>query len=209
MKMIAPDRRTVIVLASLVGAMTVASGLLLLLEPRKTGSITGVSLLSVDHSGAGTENHLFHTAPQAKPGRWFAIVVTCKPRSAVQSAAYRPGRVDDSPYHFLIPSGDSDAPIEVGQRWRQQEQGAYWQGPESQWVNRHAIGVCLENDVENQAPSEDQLRRLIWLVQHLQSRYQIPADRVVLQVDLTRSASGVRWFPTAWFRQQLLAFAIP
>lgn len=99
--------------------------------------------------------------------------------------------------------------VEFGDRWRDQQAGAYWVGPESKWVNHHAIGICVENDGTGQGPTDGQLKRLLWLARQLQARFQIPADRVILQVGSEQTSAGGRWFPVAWFRQQLLSFAVP
>lgn len=116
-----------------------------------------------------------------------------------------------SAYHFVIRNrADSwEDLLEVGDRWQRQLAGAYWAGPESQWVNHHGIGIWVENNQSGEGPDEEQLQKLIWLVQRLQSEFQIPADRVILQVDGASATRTTRWFPAAWFRQQLLAFEMP
>ena len=185
--------------------MTVASGLLLLLEPKQVASVRGISLSSIDRVGRGEHDILLTTARDPQPMQWSAIVVH---HTRVPSAV---GRMDTGTanYHFAIrgkdPSGDG---LEVGHRWRQQLPGAYWAGPEKQWVNHHAIGVCLVSTGQ-EGPTEVQLEQLVGLVQGLQIKYQIPADRIVLQPGLGHVSSKGRWFPTAWFRQQLLTFAAP
>lgn len=204
---VVPDRRTLIVLASLVGAMTVASGLLLLLEPKNATALRGLSLSSIDLVDQPGHDILLASSTNSSQlaGPWSAIVVH-------NTRVPRAGRGIDAGianYHFAIhEQGSSSDRFEVSRRWRQQSPGAYWAGPEKDWVNRHAIGVCLVSAGE-EGPSEDQLQRLVGLVQQLQAEYQIPADRVVLQPGIGHISSKGRWFPTAWFRQQLLTFAAP
>ncbi len=206
------DRRTVVVLSSLVGAMTVASGVLLMLEPRGAATVEGLSLLSVDRVSLSAEDSLFDTGRAViQPGRWSAIVVSYGRRDGGGVVSGVGARDENGlGYHFVVPAsgreGDS-AGVEVGYRWRGQEEGGYWVGPESSWVNHHAIGVCVEDTLGG--ASEDQLQRLAWLVQRLQRRFEIPADRVLLHLGTGQSAAGTRWFPVAWFRQQLLAFEMP
>ena len=202
---VVPDRRTLIVLTSLVGAMTVASGLLLLLEPKNATALRGISLSSIDHAGRGGHDVLLASSASQQAGPWSAIVVhhTRMPRSSERN------RVGLANYHFVVDSqGSSSDWFDVGHRWHQQLPGAYWAGPEKDWVDRHAIGVCLVSSGE-EGPSEGQLQRLVGLVQQLQAEYQIPADRVVLQPGIGHISPQGRWFPTAWFRQQLLTFAAP
>lgn len=202
---VVPDRRTLIVLASLVGAMTVASGLLLLLEPKNATALRGISLSSIDHVDRQAHDILLASSNDRQAGPWSAIVVHHTRASG--AGGYSDAGIAN--YHFAIhEQGSSSDRFEVGYRWRQQSPGAYWAGPEKDWVNRHAIGVCLVSDGE-EGPSEDQLEQLIGLVQQLQAEFQIPADRVVLQPGIGHISSKGRWFPTAWFRQQLLIFAAP
>jgi hypothetical protein len=203
--MLVPDRRSLIVLASLVGAMTVASGLLIALEPTSVGPIGGMSLSSIDDPD---RSQVYDHVLQDQGGRWSAIVVHVgsKPARATQGAAA------DTAYHFVIPQepGAAKESVEVGYRWRRQLPGTYWAGSDSDWVNRHAIGVCIESPTGHSGPSDEQLQGLIQLVHSLQAQFQIPADRVILQVNSAgQSSHGGRWFPVTWFRQQLLAFATP
>lgn len=200
-----PDRRTIIVLTSLVGAMTIASGLLLMLEPKGTTALKGISLSSVGDVGRRSHDILLASVGDQRAGPWSAIVVhhTRLPGSGA------PVLAGTGNYHFAIyASGSSSARVDVGDRWRRQLPGAYWAGPEKQWVNHHAIGVCVVSSGQD-GPSEDQLQQLVGLVQRLQGEFQIPADRVVLQPGLGHVSSKGRWFPTAWFRQQLLSFVAP
>jgi len=202
---VVPDRRTLIVLASLVGAMTVASGLLLLLEPKNATALRGISLSSVNPVDRSGHDILLASSSGPQAGPWSAIVV----HHTRAPGAHGHSDMGIANYHFSIHGqGSSSDRFEVGVRWRQQSPGAYWAGPEKDWVNHHAIGVCLVSATE-EGPSEQQLQQLIGLVQQLQAEFQIPADRVVLQPGIGQISSKGRWFPTAWFRQQLLTFAAP
>jgi len=227
--MLVPDRRTLIVLASLVGAMTVASGLLLVLEPGPATAAKGISLSSIGQQRR-VHRGLFVTSRQAKPGRWSTVVVHYghssqghssqghssqgSSRATVFQAVHGAATgqlAQDEGYHFVIrnDSSISNEQLEIGQRWIRQQAGAYWAGTESHWVNHHGIGICIENNPTGQGPTEEQLRKAVWLVQRLQVEFHIPADRVILQVDTPPATSKSRWFPVAWFRQQLLAFSTP
>lgn len=210
------DRRTVIVLSSLVGAMTIASGVLLMLEPRGAGAVEGLGLLSVDRATLSAEDSLFDTGRAIQPGRWSAIVVSYGRRDGgrivTAGGATDENQVNGLGYHFVVPApgrDEGDWGVEVGYRWRGQEDGGYWVGPEGNWVNHHAIGVCVEDTLGGEGASEDQLQRLAWLVQRLQMRFEIPAERVIMHLGGGQSSAGTRWFPVAWFRQQLLAFEMP
>ena len=208
-----PNRRSMVVLASLVGAMTVASGVLLLLEPRQAVAVRQLSLLSVDRanpSGSG-DDFILDPVQQSPGDRWSAIVVRYgKGPLAIETGTRRLG-ADDHGYHFVVPiaQSKSDRQVKVGYRWRHQLAGAYWAGPESAWVNHHAIGVCVINEGDRGERMEERLNKLVLLVQQLQTNFKIPADRVILEVESGAGSSKGRWFPVAWFRQQLLSFSIP
>jgi len=211
--MLVPDHRTLIVLASLVGAMTLASGLLLLLEPGPATSVQEMSLSSVERSPRRRGGDLFLTRAKAKPGRWSAIVIHCGSDVSAATPSGRRGDAQkaggDQAYHFVVRAGDRawTGQLEMGDRWNDQRSGAYWAGVESDWVNHHAVGIRLRQGTGRQGPTEGQLSQLVWLVQRLQTKFQIPAERVILHVDPGLVSRGGRWFPEAWFRQQLLTFA--
>lgn len=211
--MLVSDRRTLIVLASLVGAMTVASGLLLMLEPGPVAAVQAISLSSVDRAHRFSDDPILDVGLLPGSGRWSAVVVQCGPNTTgVASLAGLRSDQDPSGYHFVIPARYAAAGrvrAQATPRWRHQQAGAYWAGADSAWVNHHAIGVCLEDDGAGRGPSQDQWRQLVGLVQKLQARFQIPADRVMLQTtDVRRGASGAV-MPVTWFRQQLLTFSEP
>ena len=44
------------------------------------------------------------------------------------------------------------------------------------------------------------MRELLWLVRHLQAKFNIPQDRIYIQ---TGSGQTTSFFPAATFRQQL------
>ncbi len=206
--MAVPERRTLVVLGSLIGAMTLASGLLLMLEPRPVGPTSGVSLNAVEPAGRGADL-LFTTTPPAEAAWWSAIVVHASGTAygsaeAINRVHERLGR-GGLGYHFVVNNGTcgEDGLIEVGFRWRYQFVGAFTGGPDSGWSNHRAIGICLVGDGERQSFTRAQMVELLWLVQRLQERFQIPADRVVVQLSDGPGAVG-RLFPVAQFRQQLL-----
>jgi len=210
MTTLVPHRRTWIVLFSLVGAMTLASGLLLMLEPSGSKHLAvGVPLQQV-HSTISEEHRLFKTDPPLDRDRWRSIVIHDS-GSLVGSAAtldrahLRIGR-DGLGYHFVINngSGGTDGLIERGPRWRYQADGAHSVGAEGDWLNRHAVGVCLISDLQRRAPTEAQLARLVWLIQSLQRRIGIPAERVHLPSDLDRAVRASGLFPAERLRAQLL-----
>ncbi len=208
-----PDRRTLIVLTCLVGAMTGASGLLLLLEPTGTADVGSLRLSALEPVA---QEQLIQTAvdPAATvASRWSAIVVHYGPAVSREKVLSRQLADGAEAYHFVVnaeANNNDKAYIEAGSRWRGQLPGAFWAGPESQWVNHHAIGVLVVDDgTGSDGPDSDQLNKLVHLLQSLQAEYQIPADRVMIQAHTPIKPVNNRWFPTSWVRGQLLSYASP
>jgi N-acetylmuramoyl-L-alanine amidase len=193
-----------LVLGALVAAMTVTSGLLMMLEPGPTVPRSGVALQSIDRGdeNAKPQDKLFETA--AMEVRWASIVV--HDSRTPQGSAQTMHRIHQQlgrgglGYHFVIDNGPGtdDGKIEVGFRWSSQAPGAFFD-TEAVQLN-DAIGICLIGDGEAGRFTEAQLGQVVWLVRQLQQRYNIPKTSVYAQIGAQTAASG---FPDAWFRQQL------
>ena len=197
-----PDRRVLIVLSSLVGAMTLASTLLLALDPR---GMAGVRLQKVERP-ADPVARLFATRKPLDLS-WTRIIIHDS-GSTDGSAndlvlAHRSQGMDTVGYHFVIDNGvhdDNGKPdIHPTSRWSDQQAGAFLNAVDTQHHNQPAtIGVCLIGDTNRQPISKVQLQQLVWLVQQLQAKLHISAGRV----DVQTSGS---MFPTAAFQGQLLS----
>lgn len=202
---VAPERRTIVVLAALVMGMTLTSGLLLLLAPGPVAPVSGITLTSVDRGGEPGDR-LFDTA---EPRRWRAIVIHDSGSLAGSSKTI--GRAHASAghsglgYHFVVNNGtgEEDGLIEMGFRWQHQSDGDYVQGSGAQWFNQNAIGICLVGDADRKPFTPDQRRELVWLVQELQNRFSIPREAVYVEVGSSQQAPP-KLFPYTWFRSQLL-----
>ncbi len=199
------DRRTWVVLSSLLIGMTAISSLLLVLEPGPVAPLPEVTLLSTDQS-IDPADRLFNI-PRNQD--WQAIIVHDSgtddgSAESVGAAHERLGR-DGLGYHFVINngSGERDGTIEIGFRWQQQISGTYLDGPGADWFNSHAIGICLIGDADTGRFSDSQLRELIWLVRRLQDRFGIPREAVYAQIG-SDSHRVSPHFPDAWFRSTLL-----
>jgi len=201
-----PDKRTLTVLASLVAAMTVTSGLLLLLEPGPSAPAAGVALQSInrpdDTNPVQAQSKLFDT--QALEVKWNAIVIhdSRTPEGSAQTMHLihqNLGR-DGLGYHFVLDNGpgSDDGKIEVGFRWSKQGPGDFFDPRTTEWPD--TIGICLIGDGQGEGFTDTQLQQLVWLVQQLQSRYGIPKNSVYAQIGTQTAGSR---FPDAWFRQQL------
>jgi hypothetical protein len=206
------DRRTLRVLVSLMGAMTVGSGLLLLLDPGPSQSVVPISLSSVEGVGWSGSEVSFASDGVAAPVVWSSILV-CDGGRIPQGSGYS-GHSSGvfSGFHFVIGRGRQiqDGRIEIGWKWEQQLPGTFdveeWMGGNPSGV----IGICMEGDGELEPFTEKQMRSLVWLVQSLQGGHQISAERVVIESGAMNEEVAVgRLFPVAWFRQQLLSYAMP
>lgn len=203
---VVPDRRTIIVLGALVMGMTLTSMLLLVMEPGPVAPLSGITLESIDRSSHPTEK-LFDTANARD---WRAIVIHDSgslhgSAGTLNELHQRLGR-DGLGYDFVIDNGNGgdDGLIEVGFRWAHQLQGAYVQGKGADWFNNHAIGICVIGNTSHKSLTQAQLHRLVWLVQQLQDRFNIPRNAVFVDLGAHHGTQPGR-FPHAWFRQQLLS----
>ena len=201
-----PDRRTIIVLASLVVGMTLTSGVLLVLEPGPVAPVAGVTLQSIDRQAQGSPADRLFDIPE--PRDWEGIVIhdagAERGSAATIARQHRELGKDGLGYHFVVNNGSlkADGLIEIGYRWRRQEAGAYLAGDGSKRFNERFIGISLIGDGDARSFTKDQMRELVWLVNELQQRFNLPRRKVF--VDVSRDSAPAGTFPHAWFRKQLL-----
>ena len=208
-----PERRPILVLGALVLSMTLAAGVLRVLEPGAVPPLGGVTLLSIDNNAAERPEDKLINALAVPAHPWRAIVVH---DSRTQSGSYdaidkahrRAGK-DGCGYHLVINNGtgEEDGRIQVGYRWKYQEPGDYLVGPNASWYHEQAIGVCLVGDADRGSFTESQLRELTWVVRQLQHQFQIPAEYVFVDVGSEDGESA--GFSESNFRQSLVGMAGP
>jgi hypothetical protein len=207
-----PDRRTIIVLTTLVSAMTLVSGVLLMMEPGPIQPLA-ISLQAFDNTEKTTTNPL---ATDAMLHQWLGIVIhdsgTLQGTADQIDAAHRQFGLGSLGYHFVVHNGapaipgNDDGQIVVSERWTNQSDGAYCGGPDADQFNQNAVGVCMIGDFDRQAPTEAQMQSLINLVRGLQSKFGIPADRIWVQTGGRTDSSTGKLFPVATFQRQLRQF---
>lgn len=203
-----PDQRTLVLLGSLIVGMTVTSALLLALEPGRRAPLTGIELQSIDSPRVSEDpaDRLFEVASMLG---WRRIVIhdtgtLAGSSKSLNRAHERLGR-GGLGYHFVVNNGSEkeDGLIEVGFRWSKQLIGAFLAGEGADAWHRDTVGIALIGDGDREPMTDAQIRELVWLVQQLQQRLSIPADRVYL--DLGPADPGpADHFPYASFRRQLL-----
>ena len=210
-----PDRRSLIVLGSLLAAMTVVSGLLLMLEPGGGFQSTWrLSLASLEDTRPNAKEQLFGLASGVEMNRWSGVVIHRGSQADAVLARYGdPLRSDKSAsrgYHFWIEStlDGQDGRIRISPQWRDQRYLNQQKGSGDPMIR-----ISLAPAEAGKIPSDRQIRSLLWLVHRLQQRCHVPAGRVVLEQgsgltsDPNRSDRDAWLFPVAQFRQQLLTLA--
>ena len=198
------DRRTITVLGTLVLSMSAVSALLLVLEPRPLAPIGGPVLTVLEPTPKGVDA-LFTTNPPVGEQRWQAIVVhhsgTTRGNAQTLAEMHQVQGHAGLGFHFVVGNGDGaeDGEVQIGYRWKQQLDGAYF---------RDAISICLIGDGDRGEFTPQQMEQLIRLVTVLQHRLGLPAERVLLHTSLSQETTAPgRYFPASAFRQQLLANA--
>jgi len=201
------QKRVAVVLASLVGTMTISAGVLLLMEGGALG--TNVPGAFVAESSQMTPA----ASLQAKPWNYIIIYESADMSARADSLAEGVVTGGSDPhksvrpkanFHFVIDSETSwnekrrDGMLQVGTSWDQQEPGA----PYASWpdVRSHsftpytnAVGICVASDVNRgHNVSEAQRQTLIEVVQKLQKSYNIPKENVLFQWDRRLDAQGAR-----------------
>lgn len=82
-------------------------------------------------------------------------------------------------YHFVIDNGTYGKPkgyIEVSPRWIKQQDGAHCK---ASGMNRKSIGVCLVGNFSKRNLSDKQLSALVYLVNILRRRYNVPLKNIM------------------------------
>ena len=206
----AVGRRSKVVWASLVGAMTGVTSLLLALDHGTPARLDGLTLPAMAATSTTTAiEAVFETRTPVKPGQWQAIEIdhTASPYGTPTSIDqdHKSKGLHGLGYDFVIGNGEgmADGEIHVGRRWLEQQPGAHTAGENGEWYNRHAIGIALVGDGSRKQFSDAQISRLLDLVAALAREYDIPSEQIVLHSDVAPVAGPGRFFPAAGLREQV------
>jgi hypothetical protein len=192
------QKRVATVLAALVGTLTISAGALLLMEGGTLG--TSPMAAAVDLPPA-----ILDTASPLQINGWDYIIIYESEDLDASSASLADGRVTGGSqlppntvrpranFHFIIDgagNGGMDGNLEVGTAWQYQSVTApyaNWPDTDVRYYSdkpyNKAIGICLAADLHRQFPSDAQTLQLNHLVRELQSRLNIPKERVLFQWD--------------------------
>lgn len=202
--------RTRNVWSALLASMTVVGGGLWALQGAPMPRTDGLALTPlVSAAGPSSIEAVFRTRSTLERERWTSIVIhhSGSPYGTPASldAEHRAMDLAGLGYHFVVGNGSgiADGEIHVGYRWLDQLPGAHVAGPQGDHYNRTSIGICLVGDGRRRPFSDEQIARLVQLVNALGDRMGIPPERVHLHSELTRTDDPGRFFPVAAFREQL------
>ena len=122
--------------------------------------------------------------PSGLERNWTAIVIhhsgTNEGNAAIFDKWHREGNHwEGIGYDFVIGNGtdSGNGQVEVTFRWRQQVAGAHCKTPDN-WANLNAVGICLVGNFNHNQPTRRQMQSLVKLIRFLQSRYNIPTNRI-------------------------------
>lgn len=205
-----PLRRTPVVWAALLAAMTTVGGVLFALDGKATTRIDGLALPAlVSASGSASIETVFRTRATLDSKRWRSIVIhhsgSMRGTPASLEAQAKSVGLKGLGTHFVIGNGQGmdDGEIHVGYRWLDQNPGAHTTGADADWYNLHSIGICLVGNGDRQEFTPAQIDRLGQLVRTLCREFEIPEERVVLHSQVAKTSDPGLLFPTASFREQL------
>lgn len=204
-------RRSHIVWACWLLAMTLVGGTLVALEPDRGSEATAGPMLlaevETDADGASLSDAVRVDAGNANDWNWIVVHHSGSVMGSASTidAQHRDRGFESLGFHFVIGNGqgETDGLIEVGPRWSRQQPGAHTAGPDSERYNRLGIGICLVGDGERRGFTERQFASLVSLVRALCEEHGIPASNVVLHRDVAPTSSPGRYFSETRLRDAL------
>jgi len=198
------QKRVAVVLASLVGTMTVSAAALLLMEGGALGTAVPGWAINEQNISAMVDEGM----PLRRQG-WNFIIIYESGDVAARAETLAEGRFSGDPsptsvrpkanFHFVIDSANSgtmDGALETGTSWKNQDLGAYAGWPDSRShpisLYKDAVGICFAGDLNRNPASQAQQQTLIRLVQDLQQRNHIPKEKVFFQWELEGTPSAAQ-----------------
>ena len=140
------------------------------------------------------------------PGRWKMIICHHSALTNGNAAKYdkdhrKRGMENGLAYHFLIGNGvdSGDGEIEIGSRWFKQIKGGHVRDDK---VNEVAIGICLVGNLEEKAPTNNQVAALKELLLYLRNEVVGPQVefKIHREADPNHTVCPGKFFPTEEMR---------
>jgi len=192
------QKRVAVVLASLVGTMTISAAVLLMLEGGALGTAMGTPLPVM--AAANSKSIIVPNTP-LRPNAWRFIIIYESGDLTASADSLADGRFTGGPspsivrpkanFHFVIDSAESgmDGGQQAGTSWENQTAGApfaRWPEPRSNSFTPYtnAIGICLTADLRRKPISPAQQLSLLNLVRDLQAQSNIPPEQVKFQWEI-------------------------
>jgi hypothetical protein len=202
------QKRVAVVLASLVGTMTISAGVLLLMEGGALGTNVPGAFVA-DRAPASEpldtlpQGRMVPTPLQGKAWNYIIVYESADPSASAESLAE--GRLTGGSdlsksvrpkanFHFVIEMGGA---LRTGTSWMKQEPGApYASWPDSRSYSftpyTNAVGICLTSDITRGTLSQAQHDTLLQTVRELQRLYAIPKENILFQWDRRLDAHGAK-----------------
>lgn len=203
------SRRTTVVWASFLAAMTLVTGILAMGDDTNRSGFLATSVARVGDPTA--RDPIFDTETPLDRQRWTGIVIHHLGEPAGDAESINRLHLgygyQGLGYHFLIGNGNGlgDGVVHIGYRWNEQLPGAHAVGPDADVHNQSSIAICLVGNGNRRPFTDAQVDKLGHLVQRLQRELRIPARRVLLHQEIAEDVdSPGRFFPAARFHEQLL-----
>ncbi|MHC4562987.1 MAG: peptidoglycan recognition protein family protein [Planctomycetota bacterium] len=188
--------RTINMLVCLIGAMTVGTFVLMMMEtdPIQPSSEPLAALGTVEGCAAGDVIRPRNLPLQQAKWRNIVVHTTGAEGDAIARQC-----------HFLIAPGRDGKPrIQATTLWHDQMSANHVRAADETF-NADSIGVCLSGDYSRRAPSRSQFQALVMLIQDLQRACSIRRANVYLLSDLdSRIDSPGRAFPSDELTTHLL-----
>ncbi|HMN40175.1 MAG TPA: peptidoglycan recognition family protein [Phycisphaerales bacterium] len=191
---------------SFLGAMTLAGGLLLLIDGKPTPRTDGLSLSPL--AAATTVNSissdpLTQTRVPLNHPKWQAIVIhhsgsTRGDPTSIEKENAAGTTGGGLGHHFIIGNGNGmdDGQLYIGYRWLDQLSGTHASGRYARFYNDSAISICLVGDGDRHGFTQAQIQQLTMLVESLCKQLNLGPDRVLLHSDIAEVSDPGRLFPT-------------
>ncbi len=146
-------------------------------------------------------DRIFRTEVGVTNSRWQSIYIH-QSKTVTGDAQTLPADSAGLNDHFVIGNGEGadDGEILISPRWHKQAAAI----PNGASFDPNSVCICLVGDLDETAPSTAQVRRLGELVRTLQSRFRIPAQRILIR-DVKDDPAGLgERFPRAEFGRDVL-----